>query len=456
MSTVDDLPPAPSTGAEARALVRLGIPLAGSQVAQFLIVTTDTLMLGWYSITDLAAITIAGSFFFLLMILPMGFAYAVMPMVARAHEKGDEVQVRRVTRMGIWLAVGLAFLLQGIFWVSEPLLLWSGQAPDVAALAQDYLVLGGFAMVPGALVFVMRSYLSALERTSIVLWSTVAAVALNALCNYVLIFGKFGAPELGIKGAAIASLANTGFIAVVLVWYSVRSFPEHELFVRFWKPDWAKAGEVFRLGWPISLTHLSETGLFSASALMMGWIGKETLAAHGIALQLAALTFMMHLGLAQAATIRAGQMMGRGDMLALRRVGLAGTLMSLGFALITAVVFLSLPELLLSGFIDPSDPQKPTILAIGVLLLAMAALFQTVDGAQVLALGLLRGMEDTKVPMYYAAVSYWVLGVPVSYVLAFQLDWGAAGVWLGLVVGLAGAAFAIMWRFWITMAPWKG
>jgi MATE family multidrug resistance protein len=181
---------------------------------------------------------------------------------------------------------------------------------------------------------------------------------------------------------------------------------------------------------------------------MMGWIGPLDLAAHGIAIQLASLTFMVHIGFSQAATVRAGRALGRKDEISLRRGATMAIAMSACFAIATMAVFLLMPELLIKLFIDPAEPAKDTLVQIGVSLLAMAALFQVVDAAQVLALGLLRGVQDTTVPMIMATISYWIVGLPISYVLAFPLGMGGVGIWLGLVVGLTVAGILMMWRFW--------
>ena len=445
----------PSYPREARALLRLGVPLAGSMVAQFLIVSTDTLMLGWYGVPELAAVTLAGGYFHIFFVLVAGFAFALMPLAASAHERGDIQALRRVTRMSLWLCVGVAAVMQVPFWVSEGALLALGQDTEVASLAAKYLFYLGPSLFPAMIVQVLRSYLSALERTGIILGTTIIAVVANAVCNYLLIFGNFGFPELGIVGAAVASLFNNLVMVVILVIYALRHFPEHDLFGRLWRPDWAAMRDVYRLGWPIGITHVFETAFFSASAIMVGWIGTFELAAHGVALQLAALTFMAHLGLSQAATVRVGQAMGRSEPLGVRLTGQVGVLMSVGFSILTIAVFLSVPEPLLGVFLEPEDPDRDAIIAIGIGLLAVAALFQMVDGAQVLALSLLRGLEDTRVPMVLAAISYWVVGTPAGYLFGFVIGIGAVGVWLGLVVGLSVASALIMWRFWVIKAPWK-
>lgn len=437
-----------SVRAHARAVLALGLPLIGSHMAQFAIHVTDAIMLGWYDVGALAAVVLAQSFFFLLFIMGSGFAWAVTPLVASAEASGQPQQVRRITRMGMWIVVLYAAVLLPLLLWSEALLLAMGQTDDVAAAAQIYLRIAAWGMFPALLVMVLKSHFAALERTQVVLWATVLAAVLNAAVNWVLIFGHLGMPELGLRGAAIASVLTQLLTLAVLVAYANMATPEHALFQRLWRPDREVFGTVFHLGWPIGLTSLAESGLFSASAVMMGWLGEVTLAAHGIALQLVGFAFMVHVGLSNAATVRAGRAAGQGDEHALRLGGLVAIGLSTGVALFTTALFLWAPEPLLSIFVDPSDPMLPRILAVGTGLLAMAGVFQLADGAQVMALGLLRGVQDARVPMLYAGLSYWLIGMPVSYLLGFRLGFGGVGVWAGLVIGLGLAAILLMVRFW--------
>lgn len=430
------------------ALLVLGLPLIGSHLAQMAINITDTVMMGWYSVEALAGMVLGSSFFFTLFLVGSGFAWAVMPLVAAACEKGEDTEVRRVTRMGIWASLGFGALVLPLTWFSAPILEALGQEPAIAAIAQDYLRIAGWGMLPALLVMVLKSYLSALERTRVVLWATLAAALLNALADYALIFGAWGAPELGVRGAALASVTMQAVSLALLALYAVRVLPAHALFHRLWRPDWAALGLVARMGVQIGLTTLAEAGLFSASTLIVGMIGTLELAAHGIALQIISVFFMVHVGLANAATVRAGRALGRGDGPGLRRGAFAVVILSAGFSLLVVVAFLAFPEAMLGLFIDPGEARRGEILAIGAGLLAVAALFQFADGAQVIALGLLRGLHDTRAPMIYAAIAYWLIGVPLSYWLAIGLDIGAVGVWWGLVTGLTLAATLMMTRFW--------
>ncbi len=432
----------------AKAVLVLGVPLIGSHLAQMVIGMTDTVMMGWYGVEDLAAMVLASSMFFLLFIVGAGFSFAVMPMVASAASAGDDVQIRRVTRMGFWASAFFVILVLPLMWWSKALLLGLGQEPVVAQLAQDYLRITAVGMFPSLFVMVIKSYLAALERTQIVLWVTVAGALLNGLLNYALIFGNWGAPELGIQGAAIASIMMPIASVPLLLVYIKRNMPEHALFQRIWRFDREAFGQVFRLGWPIGLTNLAETALFSATAIMMGWVGTLELAAHGIALQWTAVAFMVHVGLGNAATIRAGRAIGRADATGLRRGGIATLAMALMLSCLAVVLFLSVPEFLISLYLDSSEPSRDQIIAIGVGLLVMAALFHVADSAQVIALGLLRGVQDARVPMILAVISYWLVGLPAGYLFGFTWGYGAVGVWMGLVCGLTLAAILLNYRFW--------
>ena len=442
-----------STPAHIRAIAVLGLPLIGGHLAQMAIGVTDTVMMGWYGVEGLAAVTLASTYFFVLFIFGSGYAWAVMPMVASFQAEGDETSIRRATRMGLWLSFGFALLALPLMIFASPILRLMGQEGAVVTLGSEYLSIAGWGILPALFVMVLKSYLAALERTQVVLWITVLAAVVNALVNYALIFGNWGAPEMGVAGAAIASLSTQVVSLVGVVVYVRLILPQHDLFRRMWAVDRDMLARVFRLGWPISITSLSEVGLFAAAAVMMGWLGTVPLAAHGIAMQLTSLTFMVHLGLSNAATVRAGNAYGREDVPHLARGALVVTVMSLSFALATVALFVLTPEFFIDIFILKDEPARAEILQIGVGLLLMAGLFQLVDGTQAIALGTLRGVQDTRLPMVYAALSYWGIGVPAAYVMCFVLGWGGIGVWGGLALGLAVASVLLNWRFWRTVLP---
>ena len=432
----------------AKAVLGLWLPLVGSHVAQFLITLTDGIMLGRYSVEALAANVLGGTLFFVLFIVGSGFAWAVMPMVASAEALRESTEVRRITRMGAWASILFAVIVIPVMMVSEPIFLLLGQEAEVSADAAVYLSIVGLGVLPALLVMVLKSYLAALERTQVVFWVTLAAAGLNVLVNYALSYGNWGFPELGLRGAAIASVIVNVASVLSLAVYVALVTPEHTLFTRFWRPDWEALLRVFRLGWPIGLTSLAESGLFAASTVMMGWLGKVPLAAHGIALQVVSLAFMVHIGLSNAATVRAGRAHGRQDRRDLTDGAKVVLFLSGAFAAITVVAFLLIPEWMITLFLNPDEPERGAVIAVGVGLLAAAALFQLMDAAQVMALGLLRGVQDTRVPMMIAAVSYWLVGIPASYVLGFAFGLDGVGIWVGLAVGLACAAVLLLVRFW--------
>ncbi len=445
--------PQMSYPAHVRATLVLGLPLIGGQLGQFLIHVIDVIMVGWYGVPDLAALVVANSIIMVLILFGSGFAWAVMPLAAAAAERGDDLVVRRVTRMGLWASMGFAALTIPPLVFTPDLFGLMGQPAPVAGLAGQYFAIAAWGVVPALVIMVVRSYLSALERTQVVLWVTLASAVANAAFNWVLIFGNLGAPELGVRGAAIASILTNVVAMAGLAVYARWREPQHEIFVRLWRADWGALNRVLRMGFPIGLTTLAEVGLFSAASVMMGWVSVEALAAHGIALQLATAVFMVHLGLSQAATVRAGRAYGRGDVEHLRRASAVAAALSLCVALVTVALFLTVPEPLIRLFLDPDEPQLPAIMALGVGMLAAAALFQVADSVQVMALGVLRGVQDTRVPMVYAAVSYWLVGAPVAYLLGFTAGFGGVGIWVGLALGLACAAVLMLRRFWWHIVP---
>ena len=433
-----------------RRVLALGLPLAGSHLAQFMLAVTDTIMLGWYGVTDLAAGVLGAALFFAVFTFGSGFANAVMPMVATAASSGQETEVRRATRMGLWLSIAFGLGALPVFWFSGALLTVLGQPEDVIPLAEAYMRLLGFSLVPALIVMVLKNYLAALGRTQVALWITVAAVALNVGLNWMFIFGNLGIPEMGVRGAAIATITVNLVTAAALALYCALqpALKRYTLFQRFWRADWQAMGQVWRLGWPIGVALVAETALFSAATVMIGWIGTHELAAHGIALEITAMLFMVHLGFSNAATVLIGRARGLRDQTALRAGARMAVGVSMAFAIATMVLYIAAGPFLVGLFLSPDEPARATIITIGASFLIVAAVFQLADGAQVMAMGLLRGVQDTRWPMLIAAFSYWGVGLPTSYLLGIVFGWGGEGVWAGLVVGLSVAAILLMLRFW--------
>ena len=433
-----------------KASIKLGIPLVGAQLAQMLITVIDTIMLGWLGVDELAAGTLAGQIFFLFLIFALGFGAAIIPLVAGALGRDEPREVRRSARMGLWALLGLSILFMFPLWFTEEILVAIGQQQNLAELADRYMKIAQWSMIPAFLLIGLRSFLTSLEQAQIVMWFTFITAALNAILNYAFIFGNFGAPRLEMEGAAIATLISNLFafaITALFVWRHSSTQP-FEIFTRFWRPDWAALKQVFAMGIPISLTILAEAGLFSMATVMIGWLGTIPLAAHGVALQIASMAFMVPLGLSQVASVRVGRAVGRRDKIALGHAGNAAIALALAFALFSGLIFVLFPQPLIQLFLDEANPQSPAVLTYATSLLLMAALFQIVDGAQAVAGGALRGLSDTKIPMIIATVSYWPLGLSIAWLFGFYFEFGGVGVWFGLVFGLLSASIFLNHRFW--------
>jgi MATE family multidrug resistance protein len=428
----------------------LGAPLIGAQIAQLAINTTDVLIISQLGTTELAAIVLASQFFFTIFILGSGFSTAAIPLATHALAVGDERGVRRAIRMGMWASLAFSILCMPLFLYSEPILLALGQKPDVAAYAASYLHIAGFGIIPALQFMVLRSFLSALKRAGIILYVTVAVLVLNAVFAYAFVLGHFGMPAFGMHAAAyVAAGVNLfGFVAAVIYIERVPMLAAYGLFTRFWRPDWQALGEVVRLGIPVGLMVLAEVSLFTVASLMMGWIGTVELAAHGIALQFASMSFMVPLGLAQAATVRVGLAAGAGERVEVMRAGGAAVLLATGFALASCILFIVERESLARLFVDPTSSNAAELIATAGPFIIVAGAFQLFDGLQAIGAGLARGLKDSTVPMVLAIVSYWGIGFTSAYVFAFPLGFGGIGIWYGFMLGLAAASIALNGRFY--------
>ncbi|MGE6741696.1 MATE family efflux transporter [Allorhizobium pseudoryzae] len=440
-----------SWSAHLRGTLVLGLPFVGAQLAQMAINTTDVIMVGWLGTTELASVVLATQMFFVVLIFGTGFSNAVIPLVAQAVGRGDTVQARRSVRMGMWVVIVYCVLTAPLLWFSEPILLSLGQDPQVASLAQGYLRILQWGMFPALLLMILRAFVSALERGGIVLYVTIGMFLLNAFLDYGLIFGNFGLPQWGLEGAAVASLGSNllGLALIVLYIESRKDMRGYEIFVRFWRPDWVAFREILNVGLPISFTILAEAGLFSAASLLMGVLGTQELAAHGIALQLASIAFMIPLGLAQVASVRVGIAYGRRDPLGVKRAAMAVLVVGLSIAAVGSLLFALIPTSLGRLFLDTTKPDAQAVLLLAVPLIIAAGAFQMFDGLQAVVAGLLRGLKDTKIPMILALIAYWPIGFFCAWLFGFVLDLRGPGIWIGFVTGLMAAAVMLSIRFWV-------
>ncbi|AMM85191.1 MATE family efflux transporter [Martelella sp. AD-3] len=456
------MPPASAAGhswlSHFRETFALGIPLIGAQLAQQGINATDIFILGQLSALDLAAAVLATQYYFTIFIFGMGLAIAVMPMVAQAYGRGDEVAVRRSMRMGMWASIIYSVLSLPLFFWAEPILLALGQEPDVAAKAAQYLFVVGFALFPALLFQVLRSLVSATGHARVVLWVSMLTLVVNAVVAYGLVLGGFGMPQLGIRGAAIATFVGQAFGFLYLVAYIGRDamLARYALFVRFWKPDWQALREVVLLGLPIGISVLAEVSMFTVSSVLMGQFGTVPLAAHGIAIQLSSITFMVPLGLSQAATVRVGVFHGANDRANVTRASAIVMVVAIGFAVASGLAFAFAPRALSSLFIDVSLPDAAAVIAYAAPLIVIAALFQLLDTAQVIMNGFLRGLKDTRIPMVLVLIAYWIIGLPVAWLLAFPAGLGGIGIWIGFLCGLGAAAVMLSIRYWRLLQKTQG
>jgi MATE family multidrug resistance protein len=446
------LPTAPrSIREEAAATFALAWPLILSNLAASAITTTDVLMLGWLGPEQLAAAALAVNLYNLLLFTGVGLSVAISPLIATAlgRRKGAARDSRRSFRMGLWLVSFYAAIGTTLLFFAEPLFLLLGQDPDLSRLAGEYMGVVQWALWPTLLGFLMRNLLTAFDRAWVPLVVALGGVALNAFLNYALIFGNFGLPALGLQGSALATVITNIAMLAAQVFAAVRlpRLQMMHLFGHWWRADWQRFRELARLGIPISLTWSFEVGVFSAAVYLMGLIDTTSVAAHVIALQLAALMFMVPLGLAQAATVRVGYGHGARDPLWVTRAGRVAIAFALAFALASALIMWTFPAELASLFLDMTKPESAAVLALAVRFLLIAAIFQLADGAQVVGASILRGLHDTRVPMFFAAFGYWAVGIGAGAWLAFETSLRGQGIWIGLALGLAIVAALMLWRW---------
>jgi MATE family multidrug resistance protein len=436
---------------EAKAALSLGWPLVLTNLAQIAIGTTDTLMMGWLGPRDLAAGALGANLFFAFLILGMGLAMATSPLLAQTlgRARHSVRECRRLTRQGLWLSLAYAVPCWVILWQAEPILLLLGQDPALAHAAAAYVRVLQWSLLPSLWVIVLRSFLAALERPRAGMVITWAAVTLHVGSNWLLMFGHWGAPRMGVVGAGVSSTLSFTFMVLALAGflYWDRRLRRYHILGHWWRADWEKFRELLRIGTPMALAMGFEVTGFIAAAMLMGLISAESLAAHAIALQVASATFMVPLGISQAATVRVGLAAGAADGEGVRRAGWVALALGVGFMTMTALVLLMAPGPIVHLFLDPARPENLPVAQLAAGFLAIAGMFQIVDGAQVVGAGCLRGLKDTRVPMLFAGLGYWLIAIPLGAALAFWGGWAGRGIWVALAVGL-GVVAALMVGRW--------
>ncbi|AOS44400.1 Multidrug resistance protein NorM [Lacunisphaera limnophila] len=421
---------------ELRLTLALALPMIVGQVSQMLIGITDAALIGRVGTVELAAAAFTHGVFGLFYIVGIGLLLPVGVFTARDHGAGDPAACGGWLKHGRALALmagGAAFLL--LAGLSTQLHRF-GQPPEVVAVVRPFFLLCSLSLIPVFYFQVQRQYLDALGRPWVGTSIMLADVALNALLNWMFIWGNLGAPALGFTGSGVATLlARILAVAAIAIWLRREQAPAGRL-------EQAKFRAMMQMGVPAAGSLLFESGAFTAAALMMGWLGATALAAHQIALSCAAFTFMVPLGLAMATSIRISKARGEGRPEVLRAIGFGSLGLSSLVMLSFATVFTLAGTLLARGF----TPDGPVV-ELAARLLVVAAVFQLFDGGQVVAAGALRGMTDVKIPTVITFIAYWVLSLPVAYLLAFHTPLGPIGIWSGLAIGLACAAVLLVWRF---------
>ena len=432
--------------------IRLAIPIALTQLGQILMTTTDLALIGRLGDAALAAASLAHTIYFVVFVLGMGAMSAVAPLVAQAFGARDPRTVRRSFRVGLWLAVIMTVLLTPVLMQGEPILIWLGQAPESAKLAARYLEGLTWSLLPGWWFIAIRGFMGSVNRPEPALWITLIAIPANALLGYALIYGEFGFPKFDLLGAGLATTVIHIVMCIAGFWIAQarRPFRKFHPLGNFWRIEWPLMKQLIVVGAPISGSFLLEYGLFMSGAFLMGWIGTAALAAHQIALQTAGILFMVPYGISMAATVRVGHAVGRGDSSATRRAGFVAIALSGVFMAIMTLVVIASRAQIAHLFLGSATDSSATV-AMVELLLIVGTTFFICDGVQTTAAGALRGLNDTRMPLVFAAVSFWLIGFTASYVLGFPLGFGAVGVWIGFSCGVVAFALLLILRFhWLT------
>ena len=429
--------------------LRLAVPMALTQLGQIAMMTTDLALVGRLGDQAVAAAALASTVFFVSFTVGMGLVSAVAPLAAQAFGARNPRMVRRALRVGLWAALLIALPVMALPLCGEQILLLLGQAPASAHLAQQYLFGLAWGMAPTLWFIAIRGFMGAVNRPAPVLWITLVAIPANGLLVYLLIHGAWGLPRLELFGAGLAtSLVNIGSFLAGL-WFVTwrRPFRKYHVLGHIWRVDWVLMRQLFIVGAPISISFLMEYGLFGAAALLMGLISTTALAAHQIALQVTAVLFMVPFGISMAATVRVGQAVGRNDADAVRRAGLVAVLLGIVLvAMATLGVFATRADIA-HVFFGEAASQANAAVALTQTLLLVGATFFIADGIQTIAAGALRGMNDTRVPLLFAVLSYWLIGFAVACWLGFRTPLGAPGVWIGLSCGTTVYAVLLVLRF---------
>ncbi|MBD2500941.1 MATE family efflux transporter [Anabaena azotica] len=439
---------------EVKQCLLLAVPLASAQLAQSATGFVDTVMMGWLGSQTIASGGLGAAMFTFLLLISTGIVSAVSPLAAQAHGSGNPEQVGKIVRQGLGVCLLLGIPIVVVLWNGGTLLLLLGQNAAIAALAQTYLRAIAPGFIAGLGFAVLKSFLSAVSQPQLIIITVVLGTLINITANYIFMFGKLGLPALGLAGIGWASTLSlwSMFIALAIYTYNQRQFTIYRIFHTSFSDTFTQENrrifwQIFHVGLPIGGLVAVEAGLFTVVTFILGQLGTIPLAAHQIALQTASLSFQLAVGISLATTVRVGQLAGEQDLAGVRVAGYAGISLGALSMAIAGIIFWLIPKSVVALYLDINNPINEDVVNLAVKLLVVAAIFQIVDGVQVTAVGALRGLKDTRVPMLIGIFAYWVIGLSTGYGLGILLNYGAIGFWWGLAIGLASAAIVLTWRF---------
>lgn len=427
-----------------RETLKLAFPVSIGQLGHILLGLVDSLMVGKVGAVPLAASSLVNGLVFLVVVFGLGLSLAITPLVAIAQGRNDDRQTGRIFRNGMVMNTLAAFFLFALTFFLSDLIVLLNQSGGVAESAVSYGKIISFSIIPFMIFLSSKQFVEGLSLTKPAMYATIAANVVNVGGNWVLIYGNLGFPALGLDGAGYSTLLTRISLAAIMMGYLVFSprFARFRLFRFKEKLNINILRKLLKIGIPTGFQHFFEVGAFSFSAIMIGWLGSKALAAHQIALSMASVSFMIILGVAAAGTIRVSNALGRGEQDHLRKSGLVALVVATLIMGFFGMIFILFRHQLPALFISDRE-----VLLIAANLLVVAAIFQISDGIQAVGLGILRGIEDVKIPMVISFIAYWVIGLPVGYLLGFTWDFGVTGIWIGLLTGLTVAAFFLSVRF---------
>lgn len=422
----------------------LAYPVMLAMLGQVMTGVADSVMVGWTGATPLAASSFANIFFSIPLFFGVGVSYAITPLVAQADGAKDVSKIIDVLKNGSLINLVTGFILVALIFSCEPFMYFMGQPTEVVALAIPYLSIIAVAIIPTMIFQTYRQFAEGLQSTRVAMAIVIGSNLINIGLNYVLIFGKLGAPALGLNGAGWATLVSRIIMAIAMMAYIylAKKYQPFKAGFKVGGYSMALIKRMLHIGLPAGSQFIFEASAFGFSAIMMGWLGTTALAAHQIAINLATISYMTTSGLGAAATIRVGNFLGQRDTVNLRTAAFAMIWMAVGIMAAWALLFIFGRYALPSFYIDNVE-----VIELTSSLLIFAAFFQLSDGIQVVTAGALRGLQDVKIPSLLILVAYWVIALPLGYTLAFPFSFGASGIWLGLFIGLTLTATAMVVRF---------